>query len=35
MISNDGRTLAYLYDVETRVDFYEFDFTNFLKVAQR
>lgn len=35
MITNDGRSLAYLHNVETRVDFYEFDFSELLKVAGR
>ena len=35
MITNDGRSLAYVQGVEWRVDFYEFDFSNLLKVAQR
>jgi ABC-type cobalamin/Fe3+-siderophores transport system ATPase subunit len=35
MIANDGRSLAFLQSVEWRVDFYEFDFSDLLKVAQR
>jgi hypothetical protein len=35
MISNDGRSLAILDDIETRVDFYELDFSQLLKIAER
>jgi Tol biopolymer transport system component len=35
MIDNGGRWLAYLHDVESRVDFYEFDFSDLLKVSER
>lgn len=35
IIANDGHFLAYLQSVEWRVDFYEFDFSDLLKIAQR
>jgi Tol biopolymer transport system component len=35
MIANDGHSLAYLQSVEWQVDFYEFDFSDLLKLAQR
>jgi hypothetical protein len=35
MISTDGRSLAILDDIESRVDFYEFDFSDLLRVAGR
>jgi Tol biopolymer transport system component len=31
MVSNDGRSLVYLRDIERRVDFYDFDFTELLR----
>jgi Tol biopolymer transport system component len=34
MISNDGRTLAYVREVETRVDVYALDFTELLKAVR-
>jgi Tol biopolymer transport system component len=34
MISNDGRSLVYLREVATYVDFYEFDFSDLLKGGQ-
>ena len=33
MISNDGRSLVYLRDIEKRVEFYELDFSELLKGA--
>jgi len=35
MVSNDGRSLIYLRDVEKRVEFYEFDFSELLKSARQ
>jgi len=34
MISNDGRTLAYVREVETRADVYALDFTELLKAVR-